>query len=263
MLKPLFLSALLLFTPSLLRAEDPVLFFDGPAHGWKITDSFFNSDSHNGRDYFIGYTKNKNKNYIYYLDNNEQKIVDYDYIYNNAGGTLLSVEDVFQWGPRIILLQKKSDREDFYMRFFDAMREFDPKNSADEDGYDGGYEWFALIKRGGMHRDDSGLIYKAYFDYDMVPRVDDNYNLYVHSAVGGFFYKIPKFMRGKIIIRDRLAYLPWRFLAAAVKKNPNCLKKNRKTSVAGSVEVCLDGIFRSLPKGDYDDDTPYPIPVKR
>ena len=79
MLKPLFLSALLLFTPSLLRAEDPVLFFDGPAHGWKITHTYFTYDRQDHKlledgETFVG-RLNDNKNYAYYLKSGKIKIV--------------------------------------------------------------------------------------------------------------------------------------------------------------------------------------------
>lgn len=269
MLKPLFLSALLLFTPGLLRAEDPVLFFDGPAQGWKITHTYFTYDRQDHKlledgETFVG-RLNDNKNYAYYLKSGKTKIVNK----NEVGWFMLfhiSPGGRFDSGPLIgnqNHFGPPPTPVDTYRDFIDQIN-YDTDGYYEDIGYDVRYLWnvFLLGREKQYYKDDNKKK-STYIDYNFELNCDENRNLYIKSSgKNGFFYKIPENMRDKIIIRDRLVYVPNRFLKSAIVKIPVCPKSTTLGFTAERVEACLSAFFRSLPKGDYDDDTPYPIPAK-
>jgi hypothetical protein len=116
MLKPLFLSALLLFTPSLLRAEDPVLFFDGPAHGWKIDWShiYYNCE---GRVVFFGYSK---KTFHVYdiLDKKQKENPVRDL--NRSCREMIPEYEEKKWDtPKIIYYRNDRFQGDFFHNYLD------------------------------------------------------------------------------------------------------------------------------------------------
>lgn len=115
MLKPLFLSALLFFTPSLLRAEDPVLFFDGPAHGWKIAESELLSGPERGVT-FVGYAQNDIRDYnkksstnikfrAYDVTNKKEIVISKDGVKEYF--VLTHHDDKSREGPELIYLSQK------------------------------------------------------------------------------------------------------------------------------------------------------------
>ena len=115
MLKPLFLSALLFFTPSLLRAEDPVLFFDGRAHGWKIAESELLSSPERGVT-FVGYAQNDIRDYnkksstnikfrAYDVTNKKEIVISKDGMREYF--ILTHHDDKSRGGPELIYLSQK------------------------------------------------------------------------------------------------------------------------------------------------------------
>lgn len=263
MLKPLFLSVLLLLAPHVVRAEDPVVFFDGVLPGWKIGISMLGYDC-KGRLVFVGHSKENFRKYYAYdieskkiqRENKCNKNIDYlnenyeylkmDPIINRYHGTL------YQGG--------------FYYNHIFGYEEY-----LEEDKHD--KSWFILLLgkktvKGGWSTDDEAMDYydeyKTKFDHIWFLYNDREDNLYIHSILYKFFYKVPKEMRRKIIVRDRLAYFPLRFLVKAWDVNPKCPnRKDISEARAQEQQDCFDAIFRQLPKGDFDADSPYPIPVNK
>jgi hypothetical protein len=272
MLKLLFLSALLLFTPSRLHAEDPVLFFDGPAHGWKITDTYFSFERNDyemsaGRKIFAGVAKGK-KEYVYYFDTGKKDFVHSD----KLSGMLLFHREPggrFDTGPLIgnqNHFGEPASPFESYSNFLDQIN-YETDGYYEDIGYDIRYLWnvFLLGREKKYYKDDNKKAKSTYIDYNFELNLDDDKNnLYIKSSgKNGFFYKIPENMRRTIIIRDRLVYVPNRFLKSAIVKIPICPKSTTLGFTAERVEACLSAFFHSLPKGDYDADTPYPIPAKQ
>jgi hypothetical protein len=261
MLKPLFLSALLFFIPGILWAKDPVRFFDGPAHGWKIIGSTVDYDLQ-GRAVFIGY--GDKFYYVYDILSSEKKIIKkfYDISSNKM---IPEYHDSWMY-PKILSHSNYFDYSSFYEKYISRYKIY-----KDEDNYDN--LWFVLVVGKKKIKDGWGMearsdydheLYYTYFDHYRGIRLDFDGNIYIYSSENGFFYRIPHEMRRKIVIRERLIYAPLRFLVKAWDRLPLC--PNRKKvdyARAKTQQNCLDAIFRSLPKGDYDADTPYPIPVKR
>ena len=101
------------------------------------------------------------------------------------------------------------------------------------------------------------------FDYDYDLSIDFRGNIYLYSKNNIVYYKIPKSLQNKIIIRDKIAYVPVKFLVNAFNEIDECpeyIEINKDYPI--KMQNCLDIFFHSLPAGDYDADTPYPIPTR-
>jgi hypothetical protein len=186
MLKPLFLSALLLFTPSLLRAEDPVLFFDGPAHGWKIDWSLIDYDCE-GRVVFFGYRKKIRYAYdVLSKKKIENPIIDLDCKYIRM---VSDNDDKKKWDiPKIIYYKNYRFQGDFFDNYLYY-------NKYNHESYDQKYNensWFVLLL--GMKKEEYSWgggdefspfynVYQTYFDYDREVKLDSDGNIYIFKKI--------------------------------------------------------------------------------
>ncbi len=105
--------------------------------------------------------------------------------------------------------------------------------------------------------------YDMVFDYDYDLSIDFRGDIYLYSKNNVASYKIPKSVQHKIIIRNKIAYISLKFLLNAFNKIDECpeyIEINRDYPI--KMQNCLKIFFHSLPAGDYDADTPYPIPTR-
>ncbi len=222
---PLMIAALLAITPALggAPAEDPIIFFDGSKHGWRVDSSFVAYNS-KGNVIFAGYRNNKLK-YSYNIDENKSDNID-EINYKNY-------LDSYHFGidqrliSRIVLKKIDEDRSD------DVLKDgFDLFNNS----------WYVFLSKDNYKKNPWP---RSFLYYDDKSNFYDNYDLniskkgdlYLVSSKDAILYVIPKNMQDKVIIRDGLFYVSNRYWRVLHEKENFGGGKNKKI----------------IYKGDYDE----------
>lgn len=284
MLKPFLLSALLLFTSPLARAEDPVLFFDGPAHGWKVKDSYLAYNRTN--DIVFISRANKNRNYVYNLMNKKINFVDQKGLFEI--GDIPTLRRMDDFGPRAGFLFIKEIRSIDISNgsfFYDLIEYENEEENIDQDRYFISPKDYTLVfligKKYHSHESDYNknsqfnYFYKTNIDYNFISYASQYFEeravYFVSSGKNGFFYKIPEEKLQLAIVRKHLLYIPVKFMRKVWDATPECPERTNDAinklgtpkAQTQAIQACLDKILYLLPKGDYDADSPYPNLIKR
>ena len=246
------------------EASDPIIFFNARKYWGNIDIGYFGYNQKK-EVVFIG-RKNYKKNNITYTYNIDRKefgnIFKENRDYPNGEVGLKDINSYYNWkidefGVKIV---ETGDNIRRYAEIDPYYKESDHDNA-----------WIALVidhKEKLIIRDFSDLggkgisVHFRYLD-DADIKISPTGDLYLYPQSGAFFYKIPIYMRGTIIVRERLVYAPIRYLLKIWNKNPDCTEKKmyHYSEVFDDYksdfyeEACLISFFTNLTKGDYDADS--------
>lgn len=260
----IFIFTLVVSVPALAKppTEDPIVFFDGYKQGWRVDSSFvtYNSD---GDVVFVGY-KNSEPKYIYNVDKKR-----FDKSYQES--------ETLKMRPYYYGINQKTDVGLNFVQFNEniIMKSFEKYNPL-SNGYskvEKTKDWL-IVMRGYKNREMHWNVlfeyiygnrprtwrkykFKTSFDFDYDLMMSNEGDLYIVSIEDAILYKIPKNMQTKIIVREKLLYVPAAYIVKVWDKSRWCTKVTIPKEIYLYPPLqnnCLEFALKSLPKGNYDVD---------
>jgi hypothetical protein len=239
-------------------ASDPVIYFNTRKYWGNIDIGYFGYNQKNEIIFLGRYYKKRKITYSYNIDGQQfGNTSKEDREYPNGEVGLEDLDSYYKWKIDEFGIKIIGTVDDLYL-YTDLSR------GAKISSFDNA--WIALNLDNKEHLiskryDDLGEIeLSTHFRYldDANIKISPAGDLYVFPQSHTFFYKIPMYMRGKIIVRERLVYAPIRYLLHIWNKIPECENKKIYSDNYDSdyyEDACLVSFFNSLTKGDYDADS--------
>jgi hypothetical protein len=239
--------AVLSLLAPLAFAEDEVRFFDGYKYGWK-TVSHLISVSKEGDVIYTGFEKENNKRRTEkHFNISAWKIIDaFISIGYEKEGELFEKDAISFLSDRMFYGFLSSGGFDLVFNFY---------HNTDER--------LMLIKTNKRKKyrtlgaEQSEYFIDSYFEYRATVQILKNKDLLIASEKVPYFFIIPQSKLHWVIARENLFYAPMRYVTTIWKKTPACPPIPFKEEVPPiEIDKCLEAIFKSQPKGEYNVDFP-------